>query len=70
VGVAGDADQRVERRAEDARQREQQAELAVAEVEVVPDLRPGCGARAPDQLVEQLDREEDCELRAGALHVG
>jgi hypothetical protein len=37
-------------------------------VEVVPDQRPRGRARAADQLVEQLDREEDGELRACARH--
>jgi hypothetical protein len=37
-------------------------------MEVVPDQRPCGRARAADELVEQLDREEDGELRAGARH--
>jgi hypothetical protein len=34
----------------------------------VTNQRPGGRARAADELVEQLDREEDGELRAGARH--
>jgi hypothetical protein len=42
VCIARDPDERVEQAPDDARDRERETELAVAEVEVVPDQRP-CG---------------------------
>jgi hypothetical protein len=43
---------------DDPRQRKRQPDLDVAEPEVVPDLRPGCLARAVEKLVEELDGEQ------------
>jgi hypothetical protein len=59
MGVAGDADERIEQAADDSRHREREADLPVAEVQVAPDQRPRGRPRAPDELVEQLDREQD-----------
>ncbi|SRR6266536_505293 len=56
--VAENADQRVERTAEESGNREHEPDLRVREVEVVADQRPGGRACATDELVEQLDREQ------------
>ena len=73
--VAERPDDRVERAAEQAGQREQEAHLRVRETEMAADQRPGRRARAADELVEELDGEEDRDeggpasrSRAGARH--
>ena len=48
------------------RQRQREAHLRVAEAEVVADLRPGRFARAEDELVEELDREQDGDEPGGS----
>jgi hypothetical protein len=64
--VAGEPDQRIEGAADEPRDGEDEADLAVAQVQVAPDQRPGRRARAADELVEQLDREQNQDGAAGA----
>src|SRR5262249_37619944 len=57
-GVSRSADERVERAADETRNREDETDLGVRQREIVADQRQGRRARAADELVEQLDREE------------
>jgi hypothetical protein len=66
--VAGEPDQRVEGAAQEGGKRQDEPDLGIAQVEVVTNQRPRGRSRTADELVEQLDREEDGELRAGARH--
>src|SRR5205085_6659722 len=58
---------------DERRQRQREADVRVSQVQLVADLRPRGVARAEDELVEELDREQDCECglagRPGRLHL-
>ena len=57
--IRDDADERVERTADEPRNREHEADLRVAERQIVANQRPRSGPCAPDELVEELDCEQD-----------
>lgn len=50
---------RFDERGDQARGREEDADLSVAEIEVVTDKGESRGQRAEDELVPEFDREED-----------
>src|SRR5581483_4331801 len=56
--IARRADRRIQSRADEPRNGEEQAHLRVVEREVVTDQRPAGAQRSVDELVEELDREQ------------
>jgi hypothetical protein len=57
--VAEDADQRIERAPDEARNREHETDLRIAQRQVVANEWPCGRARTPDELVEELDRKQE-----------
>jgi hypothetical protein len=61
--VSERADERIEQAADDPRDREDEADLLVAQMEITADERPRRRARPADDLVEKLDCEQGREER-------
>ena len=64
--VGEEEDRRLDGDGDGGRYREQQADLAVREAEVVADRRPRGLARTEDELVDELDREQDDDEAGGS----
>ena len=56
--VAEPADQRIERAADETRDRERDPDLRVGQTEVITNERPRRAERAVHELVEELDRKQ------------
>jgi hypothetical protein len=65
-GVARDTNDRVDEVADQRGRRQQQPDLGVREIEVGADQRPGGREETEDELVEELDREQDCDEAGGS----
>ena len=59
AAVGQQTEGRFDERGDHGRGREQDADLSVAEIEVVTDQRESRGKRAEDELVPEFDREEN-----------